>query len=804
MKLLFTISFFLSFGTFAQTIKVLDFTTGKGITGVYIHTSTSDHTILTDTSGTADLSGFSEDDNLIFQHIQYTSVIFTKREVPTEGVYLHMKSKQLPTVFFDYPLRYSINIENDIGQMELINAEIVKIENPPTSADMLQNTGMVLVQKSQGGGGSPIIRGFEANKLLLVIDGVRMNNAIYRSGHLQNSITVDNSILENTEIIFGPSSSLYGSDALGGVIHFQTKNPLITGKDTSHFSGSSYVRYNTNNNSITGHFDFSTGKKNWGLLSSITASKFGNIIMGSNRMFHNDSLWGLHPNIVINGPTTDTMIANLNPKLQVGTSYSQYDILEKFMYRINKNINMTLNFQFSTSSAIDRYDRLTEYKNGELRFAEWHYGPQTRVLTQLKFDISRPRDKPYTPSYWFTKATISLAYQKIKEDRVSRAYQSVIRNHEEENLDIASLNLDFSKVFSGSRAVYYGLEAQQNFAISNAYNQDILTEINESAQTRYPSKSSYLSSGIYISYRQTFKNNAILNTGLRYSLSYAQSDFGDTSFISLPFESVRLLTAAPSGNVGISLSPDTLTKLQFMASTGFRAPNIDDYGKVFENKVVTVVPNDQLLPEYAFGGEISVHRRLFKDFIKIQGTVYATYLINAMVQKDFTLNGQDSILYQGSMTKIQAIVNAENAIIYGVSTSLKLNFTKEFNFEYTYNYTKGIDIAGNQPLEHIPPQFGKIAFTYSSKKLNTSIYSFYNFRKRLSDYRPLGDNIDLTPNEAGTPPWWTLNARISYTFWEKLTLQAAIENILDVHYQQFSSGISQPGRNLMFGLRANF
>ena len=77
----------------------------------------------------------------------------------------------------------------------------------------------VKVQKTQFGGGSPVLRGMEANRILLVVDGVRMNNAIYRKGHLQNSITVSPSMLDKTEVLFGPSSVIYGSDALGGVIH---------------------------------------------------------------------------------------------------------------------------------------------------------------------------------------------------------------------------------------------------------------------------------------------------------------------------------------------------------------------------------------------------------------------------------------------------------------------------------------------------------------------------------------------------------------------------------------------------------
>ncbi len=106
-------------------------------------------------------------------------------------------------------------------QIEQISAKQIAFRNSQNAADMLMQTGQVYIQKSQGGGGSPVLRGFESNRILLVIDGVRMNNAIFRGGHLQNVLRIDQSMLERTEILLGPSSVVYGSDALGGVIHFQ-------------------------------------------------------------------------------------------------------------------------------------------------------------------------------------------------------------------------------------------------------------------------------------------------------------------------------------------------------------------------------------------------------------------------------------------------------------------------------------------------------------------------------------------------------------------------------------------------------
>lgn len=784
--------------TYGQKVKFVDLNNNP-IEGVFVSSSQHTYGVLSERSGNANLSEFEEDEILTITHSSYATIRVRKGDL-SDGqiITLRLKDVNLPEVYVRHPLRYFLVEDDEAGQIESIPQDIVRIENPPNSADMLQNTGFVAVQKSQGGGGSPIIRGFEANKLLLVVDGIRMNNAIYRSGHLQNSLTVDNTMLSKTEIIFGPSSALYGSDALGGVIHFHTMTPEPPHIDSSVFSGSSYLRFNSNNNSSSAHFDFTTGRKNWALLNSITASQFGDMRMGENRLHGYDS-WGLHPDYVSTVDGVDTILANPDPNVQYGAGYTQMDFMEKFVYEPKDCLRFTFNLQYSTSSRINRYDKLVEYSgNGDLKYAEWYYGPQKRILGAAKVDFK-------ADSKWMNHGTVILSYQRIDEDRISRRYKSSSRLSQLEDVNVFAVNADFNKIFTKSRMVFYGAEVQHNLVRSASYYEDIYTSDRTDAQTRYPGFSQYMNAGVYAEYKQKFRNGAVFSAGMRYSLIYANSDFSDTSFISLPFNDVSFLTSAPSGHVGLVLKPDTLTHIRMMATSGFRAPNVDDYGKVFEKSGNTVVPNDHLKPEYAVGGEFSVQRTFGKDFITIGGTVYGTYLFNAMVKKDFTLNGQDSILYDGEMTKIQTIMNVDEAVIYGTSAFLELNFTRHLGFSYSHNYTVGKDISNKTPLGHIAPQFGKISFHFNNGKLNTAVYSFYNFRKELGDYSASGeDNLDQTPNEDGTPPWWTLNFRLSYSFFDLFTAQIMVENILDVHYRTFASGVSAPGRNFMVGIRADF
>ncbi|MEY3433180.1 MAG: hypothetical protein RL131_1116, partial [Bacteroidota bacterium] len=278
--------------------------------------------------------------------------------------------------------------KNIIQKIDIITQKDIARVNAQNMGDLLMSTGNVFVQKSQQGGSSPVIRGFEASRVLLVIDGVRMNNAIFRSGHLQNVITVDQNILERVEISQGPSSTLYGSDALGGAVHMMTRQPQLAkdGKKSNLFSHA-MVRYSSANSEKTIHADVNLGKKKWGFLTSATQSEFGDMRMGKKDRKGFEG-FGTRPFYIkpFDGIQGDTVVRNSNERLQRFSGYTQIDLLQKIIYKPNEKNTHGLNFQISHSSDIPRYDRLQDVRNGALRFASWYYGPQERKMLSYHFN----------------------------------------------------------------------------------------------------------------------------------------------------------------------------------------------------------------------------------------------------------------------------------------------------------------------------------------------------------------------------------------------------------------------------------
>ena len=762
--------------------------------------------------GNTSISEFGINDTLVFTIASYKTQKITVATILNEGRWVIMEptSNMLNGVQIIAPLRNENgNKGKSTNQTEIISAEELEELSAQTTADVLQNADGIQVQKSQMGGGSPIIRGFEANRVLLVIDGVRLNNAIYRGGHLHNSVTVDNNILSQVEILYGPGSAVYGSDAIGGVVHFHTKDPKLSKGDSIIIDGSGMLRYNSANQEKSGHFDISIGGKKFGSITSVSANDFGDLLSGSKRDHGYDDFGNINVYAQrIDGK--DSAIINENPSLQIGTAYKQIDLLQKLIYRHSEQVTFKLNTQYSNSNDVPRFDRLNNVEeDGMLEYSEWHYGPQERMFAALKTELS-------TSNFFFSKASFIASAQNINEDRVKRKFGSNSRSSNSENVKVYGFNVDLVRVIDSTSQLFYGVELTHNAVISTAFTEDITTGEKGGESTRYPDGGSEMSTGaFYLSYARTYKK-LIAKIGGRYNYNNLQARFIDDSFVALPFEAVNSTNQALSGNLGLVYLPTKNFKSNFNISTGFRSPNIDDFGKVFKKQDFVVIPNNNIAPEYAYSAELGFSKTLQREyhsngtniykvnFLTIGATGFCTVLDNAIIREDYELNGLDSLIYEGENRKIQTNINAEQAIIYGGSGRVKILFTKNIHLSSSINYTKGYLTNSKDPFAHIPPLFGKTRLLFEKENWDIELFSHYNGWKRKADFAAgTSDN----PQEAtvdGSPSWYTINFRASVSLNESITLQLGLNNLLDQHYKMFASGISAPGRNIMVSGRVFF
>lgn len=684
-----------------------------------------------------------------------------------------------------------------------INSQKIAFENTVSSADLLQNSGEVLVQKSQFGGGSPMMRGFEASRILLVVDGVRMNNAIYRAGHLQNIITMDQSILASVELAFGPSSVAYGSDALGGLIQFRTKNPLLKNSTGKTVSGNAFARYGTAASEKTAHLDLNLALSKFASLTSFTFSDFGDLKAGS--VANADGKYGsfgFRPiySEFIDGK--DSTIINSDSTKQIQTAYSQYDILQKFLYQQNEHTSHVLNFQYSNSSDIPRYDRLTETADGVLRYGDWYYGPQERLLAAYQFNHHQSDSKLYDD------VLLTASYQSIEESRHSRRYGKSGITHRTENVSVFGVSADFKKTIQQNN-LNYGIEAYFNDVNSVAESENIETAEISAASTRYPDGGSTMNNAaIFASHQITFADgHLILNDGLRFNLSALHASFIDTTFYPFPFSEVQQNNQALTGSIGlIYLSADDL-KISLNGSTGFRSPNIDDLAKVFDSEPGSVLmPNEDLKPEYTYNADLSISK-IFADKVEFHATGFYTIFKNYFTIEPGTFEGNDSIEYDGLLSQVLTTTNTTQAYISGLNAGftaqLPANLSLFAQATFTYGRIKTDSVP--YPLDHIPPFYGKAGLSYQVNKFKAEFYSLFNGWKHIEDYNIVaGEDNEQYATADGMPSWYTLNLKAAYTITPLLQIQAGCENILDLNYRVFASGISAPGRNIYLTLRSRF
>ena len=434
MKLIlnFIISLFF-INVFSQEIFFIDSFTKDSIPGVVVYQKDVSKNIInqrySNIDGKLSLNGLNKNKLIFITHVSYIDFSVLYDSNLKKNILLSSDLKSLDEIVISAS-KFSQNLKEISQRVIFISSEDIVLSNPQTSADLLSTSGNVYIQKSQLGGGSPMIRGFSTNRLTLSVDGVRLNNAIFRGGNIQNVISIDPFNIQNTEIVLGSSSVIYGSDAIGGAMNFQTKSPILSDSDSMYFKSNLISRSSTANKEKTGHLDFNIGMKNFASLTSFSISDFDDLKMGSNGPSDY-----LRPEYVDQVNGEDVIISNSDPRMQKQTGYSQFNFMQKFLLK-TENIDYDLGVHYSSTSNIPRYDRLIRYNNdtNELHYGEWYYGPQKWLMIN-----SRIKKESFN-SPLYDKLILTTAYQKFNESRFSRKINSDHQKQFKEQVNIFSLN----------------------------------------------------------------------------------------------------------------------------------------------------------------------------------------------------------------------------------------------------------------------------------------------------------------------------------------------------------------------------
>lgn len=784
----------------SQLVTIVDHSSNEPLINVAVYNKTKSTYAISDIEGQVDLTAFKMQEIIYFQSVAYKTVKTTKAEITNRKnvVKLELQSQEMNPVILSAS-KFEQRMQDVPQKIFAVDQEEILYNNPQTSADLLQQSGKIFVQKSQQGGGSPMIRGFSTNRLLLTVDGVRMNNAIFRTGNLQNVISIDPLSIDRTEVILGPGSVVYGSDAIGGVMNFYTMQPRFE-SDSLKISGNTMLRYATANNENTAHARFNIGSQKFAAATSLSFNFYDDIRMGSQGP---DDY--LRPQFVQRIDGQDVLVDNPDPQVQRPSGYDQINLLQKFRYQANQNLELGLSLIYTATSDVPRYDVLTRFRESEIpNSAEWFYGPQTWLMTNFKM-THRGNGK------WYDTAKFTQAYQQFKESRNNRDFEDPLLYINQERVDVISTSLDFERRNRESNVLFYGAEFFHNRVYSDGLVTDIDTGLTQDAASRYPDGSSWRSLAAYASYQWKPQSDLSLNTGLRYNHIWSDATF-DTRFFDFPFTTSTFNTGALTGALGATYVPSNDWEVRANLSTAFRAPNIDDKGKIFDpNPGTVIVPNPDLESEYAYNAEVGV-KKSFNDRLFLDLSAYYTLLEDALVTRDFNLNGQEFIEYQGELSRVQAVQNAEEATVYGVELGMQYSLNNHWKLRGNYSWISGEqkDENGEQfPVRHVSPAFGDFHVIYQKSKLKLNAFVAFNGQFDFDDLAPSQQErpylfaLDQDGNPF-SPRWYTLNMRGSYQLNDKITFNAALENLTDQRYRTYSSGVAAAGRNLILSFNYSF
>ncbi len=796
---------------YAQDIKVVDYETGIPVESVLVYDISGKILLHTNQKGIINIKVFHLNDTLYFKHPEYETLRITKKQIIENRyrVELFRPFTKLNTVVLTVSRseKKRKEIARQVGIIDQVHIQKTLSSSTP---EVLENLPGISVQKTQGGGGSPVIRGVEANRVLLVIDGVRMNNAIYRTGHLHNSITIEPAILERMEVIYGPSS-IYGSDALGGIVHFISETPVVN--NPKKISGKVLGRFSMATEETSFHFSLQTSQYKWASLTSLSFSDFGNIRMGSLRL-HGYEDWGIVKEFSNNTTTyfNDNPVTNTDLSIQPNTGYKQYGLFNKTLIELSENSFLTFNTQFHSTSDIPRFDKLTETKNGHLKFAEWRYGP-------MQFFMFSPRLE-FNPGHkWLKTAKVITSYQNVHESRISRKFGDDIRKYQKEKLHIFTFNSDFTAQPRKKNKLFYGLEFVFNKVLSKAYgkklqvqNHRIIAETGDYyVPSRYPNNGSYyMTFAAYTQVEHKFNNKHLISAGVRATQTFLKAHWKNLQLVQIPFQQLQIQNFALTPTINYIYSPNNW-KISFMIGSGFRSPNVDDVGKIREKKGKLLVPNINLRPEYLYTMELGVQNKILNGILEFYSYVFYNIFTNYIERQPYILNGFSQILYDNDMVDIYANVNGGNAYIYGTDLGFKLKPQKNITWENNFHFIKGKKKNGN-PMPSIPPTKILSQIKYRNDFFEIIGTFEYNARKPLNEYDTVSgiDNLEQSPIDpvtgeyVGFPQWYRFDLAFNYFLTRNLTLNVGVDNVSNVHYKRFASAISEPGRNFKIQITGRF
>ncbi len=610
-----------------------------------------------------------------------------------------------------------------------------------STPEALMNTPGVFVQKTNHGGGSPFLRGLTGNQTLLLVDGIRLNNATFRYGPNQYLNIIDLFSIQSIEVLKGGGSVGYGSDALGGTINVLTQ--LIDFQDVKkNLSGKAFGLWRSQDMEKTAHADLTFSNKNLAFRAAGSLRKFGNLV---------------------GGDTTGVQSPN-------GYDEAAFDLKGKV--RLGKNAAVTLAHQFLRQEDVPVFHKI-QLEN----FAKNHMTLQQRQLSYARFEFF---------SNWgsgLQKITATASLHRTDEHRESQKNGSTTLRKEADEVQSLGTSVQAEFKFAEWWRSTVGVETYHDLVGSSRTDVETGTGRETDNRGLYPDGATHLSSAIFCT-NNWESGDWSFTGGLRFnhfSIKVEDENIGEA----------HLTPSAFVWNAGALRKLGKSDAAFFSFNTAFRAPNVDDLGSLGIVDFRYEVPTADLKPEKSYNFELGWRHR--SERWQLETALFRNELRDLIARVRV---GTDSIAGYPVYRK----ENVQQGFIQGIETSGNILIINNLRLEGALAWQHGQNVTDDEPLRRIPPVFGKVGLNYSQEKWRVTLETLFAGKQ---DRLAAGDKADNRIPVGGTPAWQVVNLHGSWS-WKMLTLRAGFWNILNADYRYHGSGVNGMGRNVSLGLTVGF
>jgi len=672
--------------------------------------------------------------------------------------YPNLEQLQFPSL--NSALRGTESIFDSPRATSIIDPIQLQERQPRNMIEAVERETGVLMQRTGAGQASPFIRGLTGPQTLLMIDGIRMNNSTYRFGPNQYFALIDPGMIDHIEVVRGPMSTQWGSDAIGGMINVVTRG---TGLDYGRYLGGEFVdRFATADAGNYSRLNVQGTYRSWGVFGGGSYSNINDLDRGGSL--------GRQP----------------------FTNYSQYAGDLRFDLYRSATHQLTVALQHFEQEDVPRTDKFPD----EIRL----FNPQQRDLAYIRW-------QGHDLNTWlFDQFSFTASYQRNKEGTYRRKPPTG-GNYDlgEFNVNTVGMSMIFGQDLGRLGTLTWGADWYHDDVTASRDRFDATTgQFVEELTPQFPDDSIYERTGAFLLWEMPITSALTAESGIRYTDIQAGASVAlfDPTDPLAPAASTPISPAFAQWTATVGLTYELTEDINLVGSIaeGFRAPSLDELTSVSTNVNEGIdVPNPDLAPETSRSYEVGVKANF--DKLRGQAFYYWNNLENLIAREQISTI-PDPLDPTSTIAVLQRR-NVGQAEIHGFELAGEYLMTPRWSLYGNFWTTYGQNLSDNEPLSRIPPAQGIFGLRWRSPK-HRNWFELYAWIAQPQRRLSARDQRDSRIPDGGTPGYETINIRTGWELCRHQRISIGIENIFNEAYRVHGSGVDGPGISGHFAYERKF